>query len=389
MGQTEKPLAGIRVLELGSSEAAGMAGLLLSDFGAEVIRVDAPPRNGDDAVQSNEDAITFGLAAGGERLCDRGKKRVFLDLRTEEQRALLLRLLKTCDGVLDGLHPGVTDGLGLDGGTLEKEVPGLVYVQVTGYGASGPYADRPWSEAAIQAESGFVSTTGPEGGDPVRSGGDMASALGGLTACIAMLAGLLDRQKSHTGRQMDVSMMDSILFGLENQFSLYLKSGVVPKPKGNSYALSAPVGNFLCGDGKEIMISVATETQWQAFAEALHKEEWLSRPEYVNVSRRIENYKLLGQEVAAAFSNYTREDLMEVLQSRSCIYGCINDFDAVSRHRQTEARNMFITVTGPDGRSFKAPGNPIMRGDRSDGTAVIHAAGADTAEILELCCADV
>lgn len=379
MGKREEPLGGFRVLELGSSEAAGVAGLLLSDFGAEVIRVDTPLP--EETVPSSQDAITFGLAPGGDRLCDRGKKRVFLDPGKEEQKRLFLRLLKTCDGVLDGSRPGVMAGFGLDGETMQNEVPGLVYTQITGYGASGPYADRPWSEAAIQAESGFVSTTGLEGGEPVRSGGDMASALGGLMACIAMLAGLLEHQKhpSARGRRMDVSMMDSILFGLENQFSLYLKSGVVPKPKGNSYALSAPVGNFPCGDGKEIMISVATDTQWRAFAEALHKEEWLARPEFANVSRRIENYKLLGREVSDAFARYTREELMEVLQSRSCVYGCINDFAAVSRHRQAEARNLFLTVTGSDGQDFTAPGNPIMN---SAQPAVIHSPGADTLEIL-------
>lgn len=372
-------MGGFRILELGASEAAGVAGLLLSDFGAEVIRVDMPLLG--ETVPSNQDAVTFGLASGGDRLCDRGKKRVFLDMGKEEQRLLFLRLLETCNGVLDGCRPDMMAGFGLDGEAMQEAVPGLVYTQITGYGASDPYADRPWSEAAIQAESGFVSTTGPEGGDPVRSGGDMASALGGLMACIAMLAGLLERQKHPfaRGRRMDVSMMDSILFGLENQFSLYLKSGVVPKPKGNSYALSAPVGNFLCGDGKEIMISVATDTQWRAFAEALHKEEWLTRPEFANVSRRIENDKLLGREVSDAFARYTREELMEVLQSRSCVYGCINDFAAVSRHRQAETRNLFLNVTGSDGQNFTVPGNPIMTGAQP---AVIHSPGADTSEIL-------
>lgn len=379
----EGPLGGTRVLELGASEAAGMAGLLLSDFGAEVIRVDMPLPDGEEAVESNEDAVTFGLASKGDRVCDRGKKRVFLDLREEAGRTLFTHLLGTCDGVLDGCRPGVMEGFGLDGEKLQKAVPGLVYTRVTAFGASGPYADRPWSEAVVQAESGFVSTTGLEGGDPVRSGGDMASALGGLMACIGMLAGLLERQKSggSCGRRMDVSLMDSILFGLENQFSIYLKNGVVPRPKGNSYALSAPVGNFLCGDGREIMISVATEAQWRAFAEALHKEEWLDRPEYANVSRRIENYKRLGQEVSAAFAQYTREELMEVLQSRSCVYGCINDFAAVVGHRQAAVRNMFMKVTGSDGQVFTSPADPLAA-DGGDEKSRIHGPGADTAEIL-------
>lgn len=381
----DTPMKRLRVLELGTSESAGMAGLLLSDLGMEVIRIDTPLPDGEETVQSNEDAVTFGLAAGGDRVCDRGKKRVFLNLRDNTQRELFMRLLATCDGVLDGCRPGVMADLGLDGETLQAAAPGLVYTQISGYGASGPYTDRLWSEAVIQAESGFVSTTGLEGEDPVRCGGDMASALGGLMACIAMLMGLLERQKSPAsqGRRMDVSMMDSILFGLENQFSLYLKSGVVPKPRGNNYALSAPVGNFLCGDGKEIMISVATEAQWKAFAEALHKESWLTRPEFVNVSQRIKHYKLLGREVSSAFAQYTRAELMEVLQSRSCVYGCINDFPTVVEHSQVASRGTFINVTGSDGQAFTAPANPIA----TDGCAystVIHRPGADTATVLDI-----
>lgn len=309
-----------------------------------------------------------------------------LDLWDEQQRALFLRLLPLCDGVLDGYRPGVLEELGLDGETMQKTAPGLVYTQVTGFGATGPYSKRPWSEAVVQAESGFVSTTGLEGDDPIRSGGDMAAALGGLMTCAAILMGLLERQKNPAsrGRRIDVSMMDSILFGLENQFSLYLKSGIIPRPKGNNYALSAPVGNFLCGDGKEIMISVATEAQWKAFAEALHKEQWLTRPEFANVSRRIENYKLLGQEVSAAFAQYTREELMEVLQSRACVYGCINDFAAVVQHPQTAARAMFLEVTGSDGQTFTAPANPIMTNEGRMQSVVIHGVGADTEEILNL-----
>lgn len=381
----KRPLDGLRVLELGGTEAAGVAGLLLADHGAEVIRVEGPAPEGPETVPDNSDAITFGLTASGDRLCDRGKKRIFLDLRKPEQLAVLKKLALTCDAVLDGFAPGIAESLGLDGKALRVEAPHLIYTSVSGYGSSGPCADRLWNDASVQAESGFMSTTGPESGETYRSGGDMASFLGGAMACIGTLIGLLEQQKKDApqGRQLDVSMMDSILYGLENQFSLYLKSGVVPRPRGNSYALSAPVGNFPCGDGKQIMISVATEAQWQAFAEALHREDWLERPEFINVSRRIENYKLLGREVTEVFSRYTRDQLMQALQSRHCIYGCINDFPAVAEHRQVRARRMFMDVESPDGMRFAAPADPIV----TDGVRMqerrIHARGEDTAQVLQ------
>lgn len=379
----ETPLRKLRILEIGTLESVGMAGMLLSDLGAEVIRIDAQPLDGAETVQSVEDAVTFGLTAGGDRLCDRGKKRVSLDLRDAGQRDLFKRLLATCDGLLDGCSLRAMAEVGLDEEALQAVSPDLVHTRISGYGGFGPYADRLWSEAVIQAESGFVSTTGMEGGDPVRSGGDMATALGGLMGCIAMLMGLLGRYKAagSRAREIDVSLMDSVLFGLENQFSLYLKSGVIPRPKGNNYALSAPVGNFRCKDGEEIMISVATEAQWKAFAEVLGREDWLAYPEFSNVSQRIAHYKLLGEEVSAEFARYTRAELMEILQRRSCVYGCINDFPAVVNHRQVAQRGTFAEVTGSDGGVFLAPMHPLTDCGRPE-CRIIHAPGADTESIL-------
>ena len=383
----KRPLDGIRIIELGRTEAAGSAGLMLSDLGAEVILIDPPGGWKDPYGISHEDSITYGELSNAERLCDRGKKRVFLDLADEKQKLLFLKLLGTADALLDGLQLGRLAQLGLTQSVLKEQFPKLSYVSVSGYGTTGPCAGRSWSEATIQAESGFVSTTGPEGGDPVRSGGDMANFLGGMIMCITTLMLLAEKAKKEAdgkefaGRYADVSMMDSIVFGLENQFSLYLKSGIVPKPKGNHYALSAPVGNFSCKDG-EIMISVATEAQWQAFSEVLGHPEWVERPEFINVSRRIENYRLVGEAVSEVFMQYTRAELMEILQRRSCIYGCINDFTEVTEHVQTAARKMFMDVQSADGTKFKAPANPIL----IDGTRMqsdkISAAGAQSEEIL-------
>ena len=171
---------------------------------------------------------------------------------------------------------------------------------------------------------------------------------------------LIDAQRTGKGRKVDVSMMDSVLYGLENQFSLYLKSGKVPVPMGNHYALSAPVGDFLCRDGKKLMISVATDTQWRNFAEVLGHLEWLENPDFRNVSARLKHYQSLGAAVAGAFMEYSSDELMELLQTRSCIYGRINDFEDVVRHPQAAARGMFVKVTAPDGASFMAPGNPLV-----------------------------
>ena len=129
------------------------------------------------------------------------------------------------------------------------------------------------------------------------------------------------------------------------------------------------------------MISVATEAQWKAFAEVLGREDWLAYPAFSNVSQRIAHYKLLGEEVSAEFARYTRAELMEILQRRSCVYGCINDFPAVVNHRQVAQRGTFAEVTGSDGGVFLAPMHPLTDCGRPE-CRVIHAPGADTEAIL-------
>lgn len=305
------PLEGIRVCEMGESEGIGMAALLFSDLGASVTKIEASP-------------------SSPGRICDRGKRRVHLDLNGEQDKNRLLALLEETDVLLDGLPAGGRRTLGLSGEALKEAFPRLVTVSLSPYGQEGPLRGRPFSEACVQAESGFVSTTGPEGGEPVRCGGDIASFAGGMMACIAALMGILGRDKQGLAREMDVSMMDTILFGLENQFSLYLKTGIVPRPRGNRYALSAPVGNFTCKDGGEIMVSVATEAQWAAFAKTLDR---------------------LAKDVQEAFSCFARSESIERLQARGCIYGCINDFPAVYAHPQTRAKD----VASHRGRRGKAP----------------------------------
>lgn len=341
----QKPLDGISVIEFGDLEAAGISTLMLSDFGANVIKlIPLDKEKGE-------------CATGDFRVSDRGKKRFYFDQKEDIDRVLFL--IGMADAVVDGCEPGKLEKIGITKKVLKEWNPGLIYASVTGYGTEGPLSGRAFSEAAVQAESGFVSTTGPEGGEPVRCGGDIATFAGGMNTCIAVLMALIDKIERNRGRYMDISMMDSLVYGLENQLSLSIKTGVAPKPRGNNYALSAPVGNFPCKDG-EIMISVATEAQFAAFAQVLGREDWLEKPEYCNVTRRLQNYKMLGKEVSEVFMQYTCKELMDLLQTRSCIYGKINTFDAVASHPQVAARGMLIDVQDPYGNCFKMPGNPVI-----------------------------
>lgn len=365
-----KPLDGIFVVEMGTTEAEGMASLLLSDFGAEVVRLEFP-KNGEEAPKNDEEASglpekdapdrTSAEEASLYRLCDRGKKRVLCDPGLTEDRKWIRKLLQRADAVITSVPDVEMAQWNLNIDTLCSKNPGLVYASVTGFGQTGPYAHHyVYNDAVIQAESGFMSVTGEEGGEAVRSGSDFAAFAGAAHACIAVLMALIEAKKTGRGRRIDVSMMDCLLYGFENQYSIYLKSGKIPKPMGNRYALSAPVGDFLCRDGKRLMISVATEMQWKNFAEVLGHTEWLENPDYRNVKERLRHVKPLCEEVSAALMEHDSEELMELLQTRSCIYGRINDFADVVRHPQVKARQMIMEVEAPDGTKFKMPSHPIV-----------------------------
>ena len=356
-----KPLKGITVVEMGTVEAEGIASLLLSDYGARVIRLEMVFPE-----QKNSQTNSF-------RICDRGKERILFRPDRKEDRNWFEQQIKKTDALITSVPKKLLSQWHMDSAVLCVKNPGLVYTSITGYGQSGPWGEgHPYNEITIQAESGLMSITGEEHGEPVRCGGDFAVFAGGLNACIATLMALIDRNRSGRGRVCDVSMMDSIIYGLENQFSLYLKSGVVPVPMGNHYALSAPVGDYCCRDGKKLMISVATEPQWNNFAEAVGHREWLEDEDYRNVQSRLKHYKKLEKDVAAAFMEYTSEELVRRLQSKNCIYGTVNDFKDVARHPQTEARHMLISVRVPDGDQWTVPSNPlVMDGEKPAGHVIL------------------
>ena len=344
---TRKPLEGYRILELGESMTAAVCGQLLSDFGAAVLKIE----------QSTEIILERSHYAAQNR----GKASIVLDFNHNEDMLTFQTLVKSCDVLITDV-PNLAQRTGFTQQVLQSWNPKLIYSLISGYGADGPYANRTSSDQTIQAESGIMSITGEEGAEPTLSGGPIAAYLGGAMGCIGTLMALIGELKTGQGRFVDVSTMDTVLFGLESQFSIYLKNGVVPEPIGNNYHLSAPVGVFPCKDG-ELTISVATDTQWHAFAEVLGHIEWIEDPRFITVQNRIAHYPEINEEVRKAFSIHTRDELIALLQSRHCVYGCLNNFRDVVAHPQVKHRQTFVKASYSDGDSYIVPSPPIRLND--------------------------
>lgn len=354
-----KPLEGIRILDFTQFMAGPICTLLLSDFGAEVIKLENPPL-GDNTRYGN---VLVGEDSTHYATRNRGKKSVVINMKNEEQRDLFLELVKSADAVVENFKPGTMEKFGITYELLEQINPRIVYTRISGYGQEGPYASHAAYDATVQAESGVMSITGPEGGGPTKCAGSIADYSGGLSGCIGTLMGIIDAKNNGHGRMVDVSMMESLLLLQENLLSTYLMTGKIPKPNGNRYPSTSPIGDFMCKDNVPVMLNIATDAQFKSFAQVLGQPQWLENPRFASMSLRGDNYKEIEDEVNRVFSQMDSKDVTEKLQSRQLVYGSINNYEAVVNHPQVEYRGSFVNATYPDGTSFKVPGNAMLMSD--------------------------
>lgn len=374
-----KPLEGFRILDFSQFMSGPMCTLLLNDFGAEVIKIENPPI-GDNTRYGNiiDHDVSSHFATR-----NRGKKSIVLNMKDEKHRALFLELVKTADAVIENYKPGTMEKFGITYDLLKGINPRIVYTSISGYGQDGPYADHAAFDQTVQAESGMMSITGQEGGEPVKCGGSIADYSGGLMACIGTLMGMLEAQKTGQGRRVDVSMMDSLIFCMENQFSSYLRTKKVPKPSGNSYASSAPIGAYKCRDGKSLMITVGTDAQWKTFCEALDQPQWLANENWATMTQRAADYKAIDAEVNRVFAAMDSDEVADILFKGKCVYGRINNFEDVANHPQVAHRKTIVNAVYPNGTAFQVPGNPIHMSDMERETEYTAAElGEHTFEVL-------
>ena len=351
-----KPLEGLRILDFTQFMSGPMCTLLLSDFGAEVIKIENPPL-GDVTRYGTivEDGASSHFATR-----NRGKKSIVMNMKDESHKKMFLELVKQADAVIENYKPGTLEKFGVGYDVLEQVNPRIVLTSISGYGQTGPYASHAAFDQTVQAESGIMSITGFPGQEPVKCGAPIADYCGGLMGCIGTLMAMMEAQRTGHGRRVDVSMMDSMIFCLENAMSSYLKDGKIPQQTGNGYASSAPIGAFQCKDGVPLMISVSTDSLWQSFCKALDQPEWAADPSLATMTQRAERREEVDAMVAEIFRQYTADELADKLQAVKMVYGKVNNFEAGANHPQVQHRQTMVQATYPNGVSFKVPGNPIL-----------------------------
>ncbi|WP_323035244.1 CaiB/BaiF CoA-transferase family protein [Pararhodobacter sp.] len=349
---TNKPLAGLRVIELARILAGPWAGQTLADLGAEVIKVEAP--EGDDTRRWGPPFIAreSGPVAAYFHAANRGKRSVVADFRTPEGQQKVRDLLADADILIENFKVGGLAKYGLDYATLSAEFPHLIYCSITGFGQDGPYAHRAGYDYIIQGMSGLMSITGPAEGEPHRVGVAVTDLFTGVYASTAILAALHARHTTGKGAHLDLSLLDCAVSVMANQAMNYLATGEAPGRTGNWHPNLGPYQVFECRDG-HIIIATGNDGQYRRLCELLHVEGLITDARFASNADRVTNRFVLSDLLTEATRRLSKADLLAACEAKGVPAGPINTMDEVFADPQVQARGMALEL-GPH-RGVRSP----------------------------------
>lgn len=345
MRKAPLPLAGLRVLDLSRILAGPYAAQLLGDLGADVIKVEHP--HGDDTRRWGPPE--FEGSAAYFLTCNRNKRSVALDLADPRDHAALLELIAGADVLLENFKVGGLARFGLDHASLAPRFPRLIYCSITGFGQTGPDAGRLGYDAMIQAMSGLMSVTGPDADHPTKVGVAVADLSTGLHAAVAILAALLERQRSGRGQHIDLALLDVQVAGLANVAMNFLCTGHVPRPLGDAHPTIVPYQSFATAD-RPLMIAVGNDVQFRSFCAVLD-EPWADDPRFATNPARLAHREPLVAAIAARLAERPRDRWLAAFAAapEPFPHGPIRDLAEVQADPQVQARGLFTTMD--DGRT--------------------------------------
>ncbi|WP_330175943.1 CoA transferase [Streptomyces sp. NBC_01498] len=370
-------LRGIRVIAVEQAVAAPLCTRHLADLGAEVVKIERP--GGGDFARGYDEAV-HGMASHFVWL-NRGKRSVVLDLKTEPGRRALRDLLAGADVLVCNLAPGALNRIITDEALAELN-PRLVRCYLSGYGPTGPYADRKAYDALVQGEAGTISATGtPE--TPAKPGVSLADLAGGAYALSAVTAALYARERTGLGRRIDVALFDVLLEWMSPLLLAELHSGSAPPPAGLRHASIAPYGPYTTADGQDVLIAVQNEGQWQRLCRTvLADTALLDDPDFGSNSARVRHRERTERAVQARLITLSTAEVTARLEAADVPYARLNQIGDVLAHPQAEATGRWSEATLPDGRAVRVVTSPLHRVPEPPGGRRVPALGEHTAEVL-------
>jgi crotonobetainyl-CoA:carnitine CoA-transferase CaiB-like acyl-CoA transferase len=376
------PLAGMRVLELAQIMAGPTAGLMLADMGADVIKVEKIPA-GDDARDYREPVVN-GVSAPF-MILNRGKRGIALNLKHARGRDVLLRLVEGADVLTENYRRGTLEKLGLGYDVLARANPGLIYCAVSGYGRTGPYADKAGFDLIAQGFAGLMSITGEPGGAPAKTGNPVADINAGILAVVGICAAYVHKLRTGQGQMVETSLMEAALQQTYWQAAIYFATGDSPRALGSAHALTAPYQAFQAADGW-LNIGGANQANWERVADVLGHPEWKTDPRFRANSDRMRNREELTAQINAVLRLRNRAEWMELFDAAGVPAGPVHSIAEAIEHPQTRARGMVLDLEHPRAGVTRALGNPLhFSATPGANTLPAPLLGQHTREVLHEC----
>ena len=338
-------LSHIRVIDLTRVRSGPTAVRQLADWGADVIKIEAPESvEPDGALGASRHTSDF-------QNLHRNKRSITLNLKQPEAVEILMKLVETSDVVVENFRPDVKDRLGVDYESLKSRNPKIILASISGFGQDGPYAKRPGFDQIAQGMGGLMSITGAPGEGPMRVGIPVADLTAGLFCAMGIQTALLEREKSGVGQWVNTSLLQAQIFMLDFQAARWLSEKHVPAQAGNNHPTSVPTGVFKTSDGS-INLAVAGETIWRRFAEAVDKQEWLEMVEFKDAKERLKNRDYLNKLIEEVIISKTSDEWVEKLEKVGVPCGPINSIDKVFNDPQVKHLGIAQSIkTIPFGRT--------------------------------------
>ena len=364
MAENNGPLSGITVIDLTRILAGPFCTQLLGDLGADIIKIERPGE-GDDTRRfgppylHDDDGTDTGESAYFMS-CNRNKRSVSIDISSSEGQALLLRLIQRADVLVENFKVGNLARYGLGYDDLKKELPSLVYCSITGFGQTGPYAERPGYDPLIQAMGGVMSVTGDPDGEPQKVGVPIADLMAGMYASVAVTSALRNRELTGKGQYIDISMLDTHVAWLSIQAMNYLVSGENPRRLGNGHPNIVPYQTFETADG-HVILTIGNDQQFQRFCEFSGVPDLSRDTRFVTNADRVINREALIELMVPLLAAKPSDHWLEGLETLKIGCGPINNIDAVFADPQVNDREMVIQMPHPalDGKTVPLVASPL------------------------------
>ncbi|WP_075220233.1 CaiB/BaiF CoA transferase family protein [Acuticoccus yangtzensis] len=379
MTERSGPLSGMRVIELAHIMAGPVCGLMLADMGADVVKVEKP--TGDDTRRTVPPEVNGESAAF--MIMNRNKRGVVLDLKSDEGKAALKRLLLDADVVIENYRMGTMEKLGLGFEDLRKDNPGLIYCAVSGFGRTGPYAQRGGFDLVAQGMSGLMAITGEgPGRPPVKVGAPVSDITAGILAALGCASAYAHKLKTGEGQMVDTSLLEAAITHTYWQSAIAFATGVSPGPMGSAHPLNAPYQAFPTKDGW-INIGAANQNNWERLVAALGAPDLAKDERFINGHKRMDNREVLIATLEPLFAPKTTDEWLAAMEAAGVPAGPVLSIMEMHADPHVLARDMVVELDHPVAGPTKAIGLPIKFSD-TPGKVVRPAPrlGEHTAEVL-------